>query len=732
MSGLRDFLARALSGISDLATKANGGRMTGTFLKNETPPQGINSEQATSKQSAASRIVVVGIGGCGMNVLNNIILSRGLPEISFIAVSHDLQALQRSVAKHKILLASEEAEISGNRATMQTLEHLPTLLEGAEAIFIIAGMGGSTGSKAAPIIAKMAKDTGALFIGFVTRPFFFEGKARREVAEASIAEFRKHVDSLVVIPNDNLLSQAPPNASFLEMLKKVDDAICKAVRGMSELLHGLARTSEAEFVQDKEANTQEHKSDFRSHKTEIKFPDPTPSQGFAREFEHNLSLEEINSALFLTHPEQPQADRNEPKASCNFRLIDPSVHAENPEKANLDTPAFLRVPLFSFDRHEPIKKGAFRLPHSLNVAPIERGKILVACLADCGIKGELRKISVGSAVTEFYVRIDPALHTINIENFASELADNLEVMYVCIHVSEPESNLVIIEMQNTPRTTVSIKKLLNSQLFRAFRSPLALALGKDTSGYPVVADLATLPHLLLTGANRTGMSTCINAIMLSILHSATPKEVRFILLGSKQTVLTMYEGLPHLLHPVVTNTKDARNALTWLVQEAERRQGLLKKKQAGTIHEFNTKSREQSALSSSNDSAFDPFPYIVVIIDELSDMMRAMSKDFEDSIARLSLLAPLTGVHLILATEQPHAHVTTARIQEHISCSIAFQSASRHNSRVILDMVGTEKRLDRGDALLQTSNGAVHRIKCAYVSDKTVQDVVAYWKRPKT
>ena len=357
MSGLRDFLGRALSGISGLTAKANAGGMTGTSRKNETPPQGTNSEQATSKQPVASRIVVIGIGGCGMNVLNSLILAE-LNGISFVAVNSDLQALQRSVAKHKILLASEKAKMSVN-TTMQALEHLPTLLKGTEIIFIIAGMGGSTGSITTSVIAKMAKEAGAVSVGFVTLPFFFEGKTRREVAEAGIAEFRKHVDSLVIIPNDNLLSQTPPKSSLLEMLKGVDGTVCKAVRGMSELFHRPRCVTEPECVQGKDANAQEHKSDFRSHKTEIKFSDPTPSQGFAREFEHNLSPEEINSVLFLTYPEKPQADRNKAKASCNYRLIDPSVHAEKSEKANFDTPAFLRVPLFSFDRHEPIKKAAF-------------------------------------------------------------------------------------------------------------------------------------------------------------------------------------------------------------------------------------------------------------------------------------------------------------------------------------------------------------------------------------
>ncbi|MBI3561466.1 MAG: DNA translocase FtsK 4TM domain-containing protein [Gammaproteobacteria bacterium] len=363
-------------------------------------------------------------------------------------------------------------------------------------------------------------------------------------------------------------------------------------------------------------------------------------------------------------------------------------------------------------------------------------------LADFGIEVQVVAVHPGPVITRYELQPAAGVKVSQITNLAKDLARALSAISVRIVEVIPGKPTVGLEIPNEERAVVQLIDTLRSIQFEAAKSPLTLGLGKDISGTPMVADLAKMPHLLVAGTTGAGKSVALNAMLLSILYNAKPSEVRLILIDPKMLELSIYEGIPHLLAPVVTDMKQAANALRWCVVEMDRRYQLMSALKVRNIAGYNKKVQEAiDAKQPLVDPLFPPdaaqpppeltvLPYVVVIVDELADMMMLVGKKVEQLIARLAQKARAAGVHLILATQRPSVDVLTGLIKANIPTRIAFQVSSRIDSRTILDQQGAEQLLGHGDMLyLPPGVGVPIRIHGAYVSDQEVQRVVEYLKQ---
>ncbi len=357
-----------------------------------------------------------------------------------------------------------------------------------------------------------------------------------------------------------------------------------------------------------------------------------------------------------------------------------------------------------------------------------KGKSLMTCLSDFGIQGELVGITPGPVVTMFEVRPAPGVRVSRIANLSDDLALALKAVAVRIQAPVPGTDTVGIEIPNETRETVCLKELLGSRLFQEAKSLLTLALGKDIAGAPAVADLATMPHLLVAGATGAGKSVGINSIILSLIYKARPEEVKLLLVDPKRVEMAIYADLPHLVHPVVTEMQLAKNALEWAVTEMERRYNAIAKASVRNIADYNAKVASFGDNPPAGLEDLEFMPYLVIVIDELADLMLVAAKEVETSIVRLAQLARAAGIHLILATQRPSVDVVTGLIKANFPCRISFQVTSKHDSRTILDTVGAEHLLGKGDMLFKPGGGKFRRMHGAFVSDKNVNAVVDYWR----
>lgn len=357
-----------------------------------------------------------------------------------------------------------------------------------------------------------------------------------------------------------------------------------------------------------------------------------------------------------------------------------------------------------------------------------KGRSLMTCLSDFGIQGELVGIIPGPVVTMFEVRPAPGVRVSRIANLSDDLALALKAVAVRIQAPVPGTDTVGIEIPNEVRETVCLKELLGSKLFRESKSLLTLVLGKDIAGLPAVADLAAMPHLLVAGATGAGKSVGINSIILSLIYKARPEEVKLLLVDPKRVEMAIYSDLPHLVHPVVTEMQLAKNALEWAVSEMEERYNQIAKAGVRNIADYNAKVASWGQSPPEGMEGLEFMPYLVVIIDELADLMLVAAKEVETSIVRLAQLARAAGIHLILATQRPSVDVVTGLIKANFPCRISFQVTSKHDSRTILDTVGAEHLLGKGDMLFKPGGGKFKRMHGAFVSDNNVNSVVQYWK----
>lgn len=359
----------------------------------------------------------------------------------------------------------------------------------------------------------------------------------------------------------------------------------------------------------------------------------------------------------------------------------------------------------------------------------EKGERLTRCLSDFGIQGELTRITPGPVVTMFEFRPAPGIKVSRIANLSDDLALALKAIAVRIQAPIPGTDTVGIEIPNEMRETIYFKELLASQTFHDAGSLLTLAVGKDSAGRPSVADLAKMPHLLVAGATGAGKSVCLNSILLSFLYKARPEDVQLLLIDPKRIELAVYADLPHLVHPVVTDMSHAKNALDWAVHEMDKRYEGMARLGVRNIAGYNQKLEGFGDKKPIEFLDLEFMPYLVIIIDELADLMLTAAKEVETSIVRLAQLARAAGIHMVLATQRPSVDVVTGLIKANFPCRISFQVTSKHDSRTILDTVGAEHLLGRGDMLFKPSGGRLQRLHGAFVSDDEVGNVVEFWKR---
>jgi len=387
-------------------------------------------------------------------------------------------------------------------------------------------------------------------------------------------------------------------------------------------------------------------------------------------------------------------------------------------------------------------------------------KLLEKKLRDFGIDGEVVEICPGPVITMYEFSPGPGIKVSRIAGLADDLSMALQALAIRIVAPIPGKGVVGIELPNRDREMVFLKEIFASETFHKGKMKLPMALGKDIAGHPLIMDLARAPHLLVAGATGSGKSVAINTMILSILYTATPKDVRLIMVDPKMLELSVYEGIPHLLLPVVTNPKKASLALKWAVEEMGRRYRLMADKGVRNIDSYNRELlreekevaelqtnavvsvEEVEELVEADEAAIQEFlakeeqlehghlPYIVVIVDELADLMMVAGKDIEESIARLAQMARAAGIHLILATQRPSVDVITGLIKANFPARISFQVSSKTDSRTILDCNGAESLLGMGDMLfLPPGTSKLIRSHGAFVSDAEVMRVVEFLKK---
>ena len=371
------------------------------------------------------------------------------------------------------------------------------------------------------------------------------------------------------------------------------------------------------------------------------------------------------------------------------------------------------VELLSKGTKKAIKGGAKALT--------EVATRLQKTLYSFGVQAKVENVSVGPAITRYELKPAEGVRVSKIANLADDIALNLAAETIRIEAPIPGKQAVGIEVPNTEKETVHFRDVVESEAFQDSKSKLSVALGKDVAGNMEIADIAKMPHALIAGATGSGKSVCINTLITSIIYKAKPSEVKFVMVDPKVVELSVYNGIPHLLIPVVTDPKKAAGALAWAVQEMDNRYNLFAQKGVRDLKGYNALVEKEDGVGK--------LPQIVIIIDELADLMMVAAKEVEDSICRLAQKARAAGMHLIIATQRPSVDVITGIIKANIPSRIAFAVSSQVDSRTILDQVGAEKLLGKGDMLFYPSGAPKPvRVQGAFVSDDEVEKIVSFVK----
>ena len=398
------------------------------------------------------------------------------------------------------------------------------------------------------------------------------------------------------------------------------------------------------------------------------------------------------------------------------------------EETDSESEKFDKFPMYSAEEMRQLKR--YKLPSITlledavatekvsNDEVLAQGKLLEETLENFGVNAKVNKIRIGPAVTQFEIQPDIGVKVSKIINLQNDIALNLAAKDIRIEAPIPGKSAVGIEVPNSVISMVTLREVLKK---RTSSNPLEVALGKDISGTPIMAELNKMPHLLVAGSTGSGKSVCINGIIISILMNAKPHEVKLMMVDPKMVELNVYNGIPHLLAPVVTNPQKASDALNKIVSEMERRYDLFSHTNTRNIEAYN----QYLERETDGHKAVQKLPYIVVIIDELADLMMVASKDVEASITRIAQMARAAGIHLIIATQRPSVDVITGIIKANIPSRIAFSVSSQTDSRTIIDGQGAEKLLGRGDMLfLPSGRSKPIRVQGAFLSDNEVNDVV--------
>ncbi|EIB9351769.1 DNA translocase FtsK [Salmonella enterica] len=479
-----------------------------------------------------------------------------------------------------------------------------------------------------------------------------------------------------------------------------------------------------------------------------------PQQPVAPQPQYQQPQQPVAPQPQYQQPQQPVAPQ--PQYQQPQQPVVPQPQYQQPQQPTAPQDSLIHPLLMRNGDSRPLQRPTTPLP-SLDlltpppseVEPVDTfaleqmARLVEARLADFRIKADVVNYSPGPVITRFELNLAPGVKAARISNLSRDLARSLSTVAVRVVEVIPGKPYVGLELPNKKRQTVYLREVLDNAKFRENPSPLTVVLGKDIAGDPVVADLAKMPHLLVAGTTGSGKSVGVNAMILSMLYKAQPEDVRFIMIDPKMLELSVYEGIPHLLTEVVTDMKDAANALRWSVNEMERRYKLMSALGVRNLAGYNEKIAEAARMGrpipdpywKPGDSmdvqhpVLEKLPYIVVLVDEFADLMMTVGKKVEELIARLAQKARAAGIHLVLATQRPSVDVITGLIKANIPTRIAFTVSSKIDSRTILDQGGAESLLGMGDMLYSGPNSTMPvRVHGAFVRDQEVHAVVQDWK----
>ncbi len=483
-------------------------------------------------------------------------------------------------------------------------------------------------------------------------------------------------------------------------------------------------------------------------------PYQQPQQPVAPQPQYQQPQQPVAPQPQYQQPQQPVAPQ--PQYQQPQQPVAPQPQYQQPQQPTAPQDSLIHPLLMRNGDSRPLQRPTTPLP-SLDlltpppseVEPVDTfaleqmARLVEARLADFRIKADVVNYSPGPVITRFELNLAPGVKAARISNLSRDLARSLSTVAVRVVEVIPGKPYVGLELPNKKRQTVYLREVLDNAKFRENPSPLTVVLGKDIAGDPVVADLAKMPHLLVAGTTGSGKSVGVNAMILSMLYKAQPEDVRFIMIDPKMLELSVYEGIPHLLTEVVTDMKDAANALRWSVNEMERRYKLMSALGVRNLAGYNEKIAEAARMGrpipdpywKPGDSmdvqhpVLEKLPYIVVLVDEFADLMMTVGKKVEELIARLAQKARAAGIHLVLATQRPSVDVITGLIKANIPTRIAFTVSSKIDSRTILDQGGAESLLGMGDMLYSGPNSTMPvRVHGAFVRDQEVHAVVQDWK----
>ena len=493
-----------------------------------------------------------------------------------------------------------------------------------------------------------------------------------------------------------------------------------------------------ERIKNKHNYYAETEENHRETKAEKKLREKAEAEKLASQFENQLTIN-LNDDNNL----------NEKSKHSNDGLAIPFFGKKNAKEEQIDSPDVIDSNLFKQVEEEKADKTkeVLQLEHTITVeddnyefppiqllsepekrtnkgskrAVTDTATKLQKTLYSFGVSAKVENVSVGPAITRYELKPAEGVRVSKIANLADDIALNLAAESIRIEAPIPGKQAVGIEIPNKENETVHLREIISDNSFINHKSKLAFALGEDVAGQVVVADISKMPHVLIAGATGSGKSVCINTLITSIIYKAKPSEVKMLMVDPKVVELSVYNGIPHLLIPVVTDPKKAAGALAWAVQEMENRYQVFASKGVRDIKGYNElmkKEKENSVL-----------PQIVIIIDELADLMMVSPKDVEDSICRLAQKARAAGMHLVIATQRPSVDVITGIIKANIPSRISFAVSSQVDSRTILDMAGAEKLLGKGDMLFYPSGAPKPtRVQGAFISDQEVEKVVDFIK----
>jgi S-DNA-T family DNA segregation ATPase FtsK/SpoIIIE len=463
---------------------------------------------------------------------------------------------------------------------------------------------------------------------------------------------------------------------------------------------------------------------------------------FFRRFYQTMRFvaDHVRTFLIKYSERREKAKKRKTAAAVRSSTQELEVRIKGPVKKPVKAVPVPKQEVFEFMRND----GNFKLPsisllEDVKVRPIHidnenlkmQSKLLEKKLFDFGVNGKVVSVTPGPVITTFEYEPAPGIKISKINSLSDDLALALRAISVRIVAPIPGKSVIGVEIPNATREIVHFKEVIASEIFEKSKSHLTICLGKDIVGETVVTDLAQMPHLLIAGATGTGKSVALNAMICSMLFKASPDEVKFILIDPKRIELSIYDGIPHLIAPVVTDVREANNSLYWAVKEMERRYQVLSEKKARNIKQYNQKIEQEKKVAKENSP--EKLPYIVVIIDELSDLMMVASRDVEFALMRLAQMARAAGIHLILATQRPSVDVLTGVIKANFPTRLTFQVSSKTDSRTIIDSNGAEALLGSGDMLfLPPGTAKLQRIHGAYISEGELSRISEFLKEQKS